>query len=132
MNWRMWLRTTLQNFNDLTALIPAGSIYASGQLVGSPKLKPFIVMHTGSTDVVFNDGGAPDVVSNNAVIWVHDEPGSYDLIDEALTQVRRALIGQVAAPSGIACQWVGDSGELSNPDYGTLTRNGNYRLLGRT
>lgn len=131
MNWRLHLRTTLQNYAPLIALVPATSMYASGQLQGSPKNKPFLVIHTGLTEVVFNSGGAPDVLSNPAFIWAHDEPGSYDLIDEILIQVRRALVGQVVAPSGIACTWLGDSTELSNPDYGTLTRNGNYRLLGR-
>ena len=132
MNWRLWARTELQNHGGLTALVPAAQMHAAGSLQGAPAAKPFIVISIGVEDVVFNNGDAPEVTTREGVIWVHDHPGSYDLIDEALVQVRAALVKQVTGTGGIACQWVGDSDELSNPDYRTICRNANFRLHGRT
>lgn len=132
MNWRLWMRTELINFAPLTALIPAVDMHAAGSLQGTPATKPFLTIHCGIEDVVFNDGDKPDVTTREGIVWIHDNPGSYDLIDEALVQVRAALVKQVAGSGGIACQWVGDSDELSNPDYRTITRNANFRLHGRT
>lgn len=132
MNWRTWAKTKLADHSPLTDKIPAASHFGAGSLQGAPKDKPFLVILIGATNVDLNDGGAPLATSQEAVIWVHDEPGSYDLIDECLPLVREALIGQVAEDTGIACVWQGDSGELADDSYGTIVRNSNYRLVGRT
>lgn len=131
MNWRAWLKERLDEDGALTSVIPANRIHGAGSLTGSPGKRPFALIHLGEELPVFNEGGVPEVTSNEAVIWIHDDPGSYDQIDEILVLVIAQLTGQVSEETGIACVWQGNSGELSDEAYGTITRNSSFRLVGR-
>lgn len=129
MNWRAWLYETLTADIGVTTIVPTQRINAAGSLEARQEARPFIVIRLGLEVAELNDGDAPEVTSQDATIWVHDDPGSYKRIDAILGAVRGALIGQVN--SAIACVWQGDSGELADPDQGTIVRNSSYRLLGR-
>lgn len=133
MNWRTWLKTKLDAAIPITSVVPTRLIFGAGSLSASPAQndRPFIVIRTGLEDPELNDGDAPAVTSQFASVWVHDNPGSYDQIDALLLLVRQALVGQVPDNTGIACVWQGDSVELADDTYGTIVRNGNYRLLGK-
>lgn len=128
MNWRAWLYEVLTTDATVAALVPPQRVHAAGSLEAREEVKPFIVIRLGFNASELNDGDEPHVTAQDAAIWVHDEPGSYKLIDAILWAVRNALVGQV--PSAIACTWQGDSGELSDPDQGTIVRNSTYRLFG--
>lgn len=129
MNWRAWLYSTLAANGAVTALVPAQRIHAAGSLEAREEVKPFIVIRLGFNAAELNEADKPEVTAQDSAIWVHDEPGSYKRIDAVLIAVRAALVGQVQ--TAIACSWQGDSGELSDPDQGTIVRNSTYRLLGR-
>lgn len=68
--------------------------------------------------------------SQNAQIWAHDQPGSYQRIDSLLAAVRAALVGPVALPGAIACRWQGDSQDLADDGLGTITRNSAFVFIG--
>lgn len=134
MNWRKWLYEQLVSASAVTTLVPVPSIMAAGSLEGSPKNRPFILIRVGDEIPEMRDGGIPVASSRSAAIWVYDEPGSYDLIDDILAAVRRTLTGPLPSfsgyPSGITAEWSGDSIELADDMLSAITRNGTYRLVG--
>jgi hypothetical protein len=129
VNWRAWMYDKLTADAAVLALVPAQRIQAAGSLEARENVKPFIIFRLGSNVSELNDADAPHVTAQDAAVWVHDEPGSYKRIDTILEAVRAALVGQV--PTAIAATWQGDSGELSDPEQGTIVRNSTYRLYGR-
>lgn len=130
INWRLWLYNMLVASGEVFGFIAPDQILAAGSLEGGKFDHPFLVIRLGFNAVELNDADEPFVSSQSAAIWVHDEPGSYKRIDHCLVAIRNALAGQV--DEAVACLWQGDSGELADPDQGTICRTGNYRLIGRT
>lgn len=132
-DWRSWLFGRISTDGPTLAFIPAASVYGAGSLMKPPENKPFLVIRMGTED----PGPFPGVVVAHAVLWVHDEPGDYLRIGQALAAARRALLGteprlgQVVQVGAVGCRWMGDSEDLSDPDLGTITRNSTYDLLGK-
>lgn len=129
MNWRAWIFPKLQ---AASLSVPASSVFAGGSLTGAPASRPFIIYRLQGTDPLLRDD--MDAVSSStfAEVWVYDEPGSYDRIDAILTDVVASLSGAVASPGAVACQWQGNSPELSDDDLKAITRNATFRLIGAT
>lgn len=127
MDWRTWAhdRLTVPG-NPLLALVPSESIHASGSMVGAPKNKPFIIVRMGQITRSLPEDG----YLKSMTVWVHDEPGGYKRIDEALELIRAQLEGPVAEVGAISCDWTGDSTDLADDGYGTITRNSSYTLAG--
>jgi hypothetical protein len=120
MDWRTWV------FNRIQSLA-GGRVFST--LDGAPDERPFIVIRLAQDvpEIHSSEGGQ----STNCLIWVYDEPGSYLGIDTLLKQVRTAIIGPVAQSNGIDAIWLGDSQDLADDEWGVITRNGTYRLVGR-
>lgn len=123
----------LSTDTTLLSYIPASRWFGSSSAVDQPG-RPFAVIRwTGTVG-----GGVPQ--SNHAPqglsVWVHDEPGSYDSIDKAIDRIKVVLDGILSRTSGtehIACaRWEADSGELSDPERGTIVRNTQWRMVGRS
>lgn len=126
MDWRTWLYARL-DAPELTAIVPRGSHFGAGSIDENVEPRPFIVIKAGAE----LRGPFPGVSENFATIWVHDEPGSYTRIDDALKVIRAVLEGAVTDLGGVACRWQGDSAELADEFFGTITRNTSYRLNGK-
>ena len=126
VNWRKWILDNLVASTDLTDLIPADRIYGGGSVASAKSEKPFIVI-TLSDEVPT----VADAVQFVGSIWIHDEPGDYGLIGDCLKLVRDALPYQVTETGGLVCSWLGNSGDLANDLYKTITRNAQFNLLGR-
>lgn len=129
--WREWLFDSVGSITDISTLAPGG-IYGAGSLKGNPPTeRPFIVINSGTEVPELVDGDSPVSTSRVAGVYVHDQPGSYVRIDQILLLVRAELVGQVSTlPSAIACVWIGDSGELADDVYGTLMKEGSFKLVG--
>lgn len=130
MEWRKWLYETVKAIPGVNDLAPGG-VHAAGSLKGTPDEKPFIVLRMGVQQSALNDSDAPLVTNQEAIVYVHDQAGTYTRIDNILSIVRTTLVGQVSEETAVACTWQGDSGELSDEFYRTITRNGSFRLIGR-
>lgn len=71
-------------------------------------------------------------------VWVHDAiaVGDYERIDNALKRLRAILTNVEGVNVGgvgnwlSAIEWEGDSDDLRDDEYGTITRNTQYRLTG--
>lgn len=126
MNWRAWVYEKLSTAPEVTSIIPADQIYGAGALNLVPTTRPFITLRfmPAIRNVV---NGRNDEV----VVWVHDEPGDYGRIDEALAAVRTVLDEHVPdLPGSIVVRWQGESQDLADDGYGTITRNASYLLVG--
>lgn len=134
VDWRVWLYETISNDDALLALVPADNIYGGGSLLAPPETKPFLVIRLEPED----PGPFPGVSRQRASLWAHDEPGDYMRIGSVLRACRAALVGSgatvgqvVNAAGAVAASWQGDSGDLADPDYGTILRTSSYDLMGR-
>ena len=136
MNWRRWVYLKLTTSAPVLALVPVGSIMSGGSLTGTPKDRPFIVIRVQDETPELRDDGKAVASSRNCAIWVYDEPGSYDRIDDIIEAIQATLQGQVVTigaddfGAGIAAIWSGDSPELADDELAAITRNTNYRLVG--
>lgn len=67
-------------------------------------------------------------------VWAHDEIGDFDRIDQILTRIRSVLSGLVAVQGSspgntlIQCDWTGDSQDLRDDGYNTITRHSDWRI----
>lgn len=68
------------------------------------------------------------------VVWVHDEIGDFDRIDKIITRIRTVLSGLVAQQGVVAghtlicADWAGDSEDLRDDGYGTITRHSDWTI----
>lgn len=125
MDWRTWIHQTLIGAVPVTTLVPAARIFGSGSVQGVPKDKPFIILTFGARVAPI-----PTAHRQTVTVWVHDEPGDYLRIDQILAEIRSVLEGQVSSAGAIGCRWSGDSTDLADDAYGTITRNSSYDLVG--
>ena len=127
MDWRLWSYELIRTNQPIVDVIEE-RVFGSGSVDKVPERKPFIIIRQDAPLPDLNDGDAPLIASTTLTVWVHDEPGSYARIDRILGYVRGILVGQV--PGAVACTWLGDSGDLSDDTFKTITRNGSFRLVG--
>lgn len=132
--WRRWVYDKIRLWGPLFPLLPQDQIFAAGSLQVPPADRPF--MHIRFEDTT--PGLIPEVSLTRLSLWVHDAPGSYLGIETILREARTALVGADAQvgqvrdlASGVAVVWQGESGDLSNPDYGTILRFSSYDLHGK-
>lgn len=126
IDWRVWLKVKLDNGTTAT-LVPAKRIYGAGRFEDDPGERPFIVIRCGPE----SRGPFPGATVRTATIWVHDDPGSYMTIDSILAAIKSDLEGAVTEAGGVAARWTGDSTELADEGFKTITRNTSYQLNGK-
>jgi hypothetical protein len=97
--------------------------------VDTPQTRPFLQLRWGRTDQ-----GIGPVNTRTLVIWAHDQPGDYAVIDSILMRLRGLLLGLVGESNGpgwlVDATWIGDSEDLADDGHGTITRNASFTLVG--
>lgn len=133
MDWRTWVFNQLRTDVAILEDVPEASIFGSGSLQGAPAVRPFILITFGTELAEINDADAPVATSQRATIYAHDDPGDYLRIARILTNVRRRLAGSTAGMNngGIIGLWEGDSADLGDDLFKTITRFGEYRFVGK-
>lgn len=129
-DWRAWVWDKVSNSNELRTLIPVERMHGAGSVVGDPSAKPFLTFVLGSKIDELRDAGRSIAHSQLLTVWIYDEPGSYEIIDQCLGIVRDLLCVDIAEPGAITAEWTGDSGDFPADDYNGITRNSTYRLVG--
>ena len=127
------MRSALMSFlmqeTALTDIIPEER-WVSGRDLEDRPPTPFAVLRFGGTFRCVDP-----VRTSRMEIWVHDEPGNYDLIDEVIKLVYNKLHKAVHisdAEAEIVCAtWVGDSIDLYDPALRTNTKSTGYDLVGK-
>lgn len=130
-NWLAWMYEQLASDGVVLAKVAQANIHPSGSIEGSPETKPFIVFKYGNDTPALEGDMEAAAERGLAEVWFHDTPGSYKRINELLDHIKKAWPGPVAsATGGIACRWLGNSPELSDDGYGTITRYASFEMTG--
>lgn len=97
--------------------------------VDTPQQRPFMQLRWGRNDI-----GLDRVTRRNLVIWVHDEPGDYSVIDQTILRLRVLLPTLEGQNNGsgflMSAEWSGDSEDLADDGHKTITRNTSFSLVG--
>ena len=97
--------------------------------VDTPVQRPFMQLRWGRNDI-----GLDRVTRRNLVIWVHDEPGDYSVIDQTILRLRVLLPTLEGQNNGsgflMSAEWSGDSEDLADDGHKTITRNTSFSLVG--
>lgn len=106
-------------------------VYASGSL-DSPEEDTFLVLRQETSE--------PPAYALRAVehvtVWVHSKGGDYGPVDAILEQVKTVIQGQVHVLgedgwSLTQADWRGDSPDLVDGGFHTLTRNADFAIVSR-
>lgn len=99
--------------------------------VDTPEARPFLQLRWGRNEEGLRQ---TPVTRRTLVIWVHDEPGDYAVIDSIIARVKAVLVSLEGQPNGfghlVAAEWRGDSEDLVDDGHKTITRNTSFELVG--
>lgn len=113
---------TIQSLGVVPGMVQAGDM-------DSPEGRPFINLRWSVTTP-----GMGGVDFRQVVIWVHDEPGDFDRIDQIIRRIKDILSAMVGQPHAYGylnqAEWLGDSEDLVDDGHGTITRTTSFRLVG--
>lgn len=109
--------------------IVEGGLYSDRSLEVVPSVKPFcVLMYEGPNP------GMSRVRQMTLRAWVHDEPGDYLRIEEALKYLRDLLPTGLPRRQGdiwlMEAQWLGDSADLYDETRRTNVKNAVFLLTG--
>lgn len=125
------LLTGDSDMNDLGITVDSGFIQHD---VDTPQVRPFMTIHWGNTNPGIQ--GFDLVNERDFQVWVHDAPGDYTKIDNILSRIRVLLMGTEATYTNTpgrwitGVEWMGDSDDLNDDEQDTITRYGEFRLIG--
>lgn len=131
------IRDLLVSTPALTALIPSERWFAAGSVIDVP-LKPFAVLRwLAPVGNSINSG-----FLHQLRVDIHDERGSYDLIEAVLGDPNRgggvyatlsAALGVTGQDGYVAeCDYLGHSGDQEDPNYATNYKFSSWQIIGRT
>lgn len=121
VDWRQWL------YDQAITVFDPNNVYAAGSLKGSPAVKPFLVIRIEDE----LKGPIPNIRTQDTILFIHDDPGSFRRIDELANDLEEAINNGPAVQHFVAPVFVGVSGDLADDTYGTIFRSLAYRLHGR-
>lgn len=125
----------LEQDSSLTALLGTGDrIFPDYSMETAPREGLFLILRWGAQNVTLPGGGRGP---QSLTVWAHQprENGSdYTRIRTILRRVQEVLegLGEASGDDGLAVtdiKFQGDSGNLMDPGFQTITRNSTYRVL---
>ena len=115
----------LISYPKLVALIPEQAMYQrSGMLKEAPPTeRPFLIYHFG-TELTERGVESQDrrPTRRTVQVWVHDTIGDYYRIDQALDEVRDALVAAPSESSFLELRFIERSPDFLDPELHTITR----------
>lgn len=134
---RAWLYDLLTQDNDLQTLMGYTAQEMLQQVIPREsaetvnRRKPYLVYGLGNAT---NEDIAEDIdyeaYRQFFQIWIHDEGGSYLLIDQIVHRLRKLLVGQTDPGSKVsAVRWLENSQEFSNQTYNTIFRYARFQAI---
>jgi hypothetical protein len=132
MSIRSLVRNLLIADTDLLALIPADRWIQATAADDSPPARPFAVLRFAGTFPMQVRAASQCALE----IWIHDNAGSYDRIDEIVKKVKATMASSDQATEDsyntdlIHAEWSGDSVDLFDDGYRTNTKSTSFNLTG--
>lgn len=119
----------------LSALgITAGTIFPTNTIDDAPRDTAFLVVRWEETTPRWGLSGSPG--ATDLTLWAHDHGGSYARINAILKRCKEILepAAHVAGSDNqvlTQADWRGDSADLYDDGYRTLTRNSAWKIISR-
>jgi hypothetical protein len=129
---RVAINLAIENSAALQLLgLPADGTFQANA-ADTISIRPFVVIRWEENRRAFADKG-----TQGLTVWVHDDLGDYTRIDNILEKIKEILTAMVhvqGSDQRIVTQvdWSGDSGDLYDDGYRTITRNAGFRVLSRS
>lgn len=104
-------------------------VFQQGSLLTAQTLKPFLVYSMGNnTDEEMSDPDNFSPCRQFFTVWVHDDEGSYDLIDDIVNEIKRTFL--TAPTSGSVCgvQYLETSADHDDPTLQSVMRYVRFQL----
>lgn len=106
------------------------AVYASNS-IDTPGEEFFLVIRWETPEVAFKNKG-----TDHCTVWAHDRQRDYGRIDQALERVKELLTSTVHRTGDdgwtMTCaEWRGDSPDLVDGGFNTLTRNSDFAIPAR-
>lgn len=111
-----------------------GSNIWQADTVDTLHVKPALVVRWGTATPAVGERTATrwtGAGTQTLQVWVHDDGGDFARIDAIIDRIRTVLSGLVGVPGAsgerlIQADWAGDSGDLRDDGYGTITRHSDW------
>lgn len=97
--------------------------------VDTPASRPFLQLRWGRNNV-----GLDVVTQRDLVVWVHDQPADYSVIDSIIRRLRVLLPTLISSSDStgwvMGVDWTGDSEDLTDDGHKTIARNASFTMTG--
>lgn len=122
MTSRVWLYQRMLNDPTLQGFI-SSRIFQSTMVTEAPKIKPFVMYRQTSDLGFFRGDDGHQVKRNGFMVFVHNIPGDYMLIDDIVEVINNLFDNAIDQPNGIIrSDWVETSDDLRDEDMGTIMK----------
>lgn len=128
MSLRSWLVGLLEGDPSITDLV-GDRIYQASALRTAQMVKPYIVYHLGNDT---SEGLSELHLAHRQFlqIWVHDEPGDYDLIDEVGDELKELFTGAGSKVDHvITTRFLERSADFNDQVLGTIFRYLRFQII---
>ena len=133
---RTWLYDTLVGSFELRTLFEYNTDDWPSQVMPRESQsviphKPFIIYGLGNnTNEDLSEDPGHEAHRQFFQIWLHDEGGDYQRIDDALVIVKALLINKFHVPSKLTTvRWLENSQEFSNETYNSIFRYARFQAI---
>jgi hypothetical protein len=113
---------------------PAAAVFASNAADDPPE--QFVVIRWEDMPSASLGGHDRSFGPQIITVWFHDHDRTYEKVSAGIDRVKAILDAAIHVP-GVdgwtitQCDWQGDSGDLWDDGYRTVTRNTSYRIVAR-
>jgi hypothetical protein len=104
--------------------------------VDTPQARPLCILRWQAVEPGMPSADGSPVNHQNLQVWIHDDWGNYNRINQALSRLRIILPALVGVNVGdddewlSGARWTGDSEGLDDDVLRTATRNAQFRFTG--
>ena len=133
MSIRQWLYDTLLNDPNLSAVV-GDRIFQGESMTSAQITKPYLVYRLGNdTDENFGGEGRTDPQPHRTFfqVYIHDEPGDYDVIDNAVRLIKNAFRAVGGSPEDgiMAVRYLETSRDMDDADLATILRYCRFQFI---
>lgn len=131
MSMRVKVHQLITAESSVMDLLPGG-VHQGSSLENVPTLKPFLVHRFANEVPEIKDAGQTLAMRQQCTLWVHDDPGNYENIDEVLAALTTLLEAASSDLSGfMQAEWLFTSDDLRDEEMGTIQRFIQWQITSR-
>lgn len=118
---RTWFYQKLMANPTLVTGLPGG-VHQTTALMKAPDQRPFAVYRIVANRPELRGDDDDKVLYDTYLVFLHDNPGSYDKIDNLLFEIRQMFRNFTSDSQVMSATWLEDSEDFRDEDMGTILR----------